>query len=672
MTWIRRTRLSAGIVLGVVALVAPIAALSGPASAATTPGPNTPEPVASGISAAALPGASVFGTTPADTPETVSFVLKERNVGSLQAQAQQGFRHYLSTSQFARAYGQTPANISALTGYLGKFGITSDVYADGVDVSTTGTAGEYDQALSVSQNQYHVPQQAGGDGLSPIPAQTVHGTGQSPLLPYRLSNFVLSILGLTNYGPYGSQAVHVNTGLVKPQSGSSNACLALTGPPDGCNLPQNFASNYKLDGLYAKGANGSGQTIAIVTLAALDQGAPEYFWNNIAHIPSTGRTVTVNNVDGGPGAPSDAAGSGETDLDVEQSGGLAPGANVIVYQAPNTDSGFADAFFSAASDNIASTVSASWLESETYLESAILSGQEAATYEAAFDEAFLEMAAQGQSGFIAAGDWAAYTATVDIGTTNLSVGVSPDSPYITAAGGTTLPWTGTVTGPDGSAPVTVPAQRTWGWDYLWQPVATANGESLEASAESQVIGSGGGFSQIEPTPAYQQSVPGTHNFHAVQYLTPTDYTTVAPGLVEPSAWNFNPTPSVTTGYGNGRAVPDVSTDADPYTGYLLYEPSFAGVSQPVLQGGWGGTSFVAPQLNGSTAVIDSYLGHRVGFWNPSIYSAAVSHNSPFTPLTQASTSNDNIYYTGNPGEPYNEGSGLGYPNLTALASDFTR
>ena len=43
------------------------------------------------------------------------------------------------------------------------------------------------------------------------------------------------------------------------------------------------------------------------------------------------------------------------------------------------------------------------------------------------------------------------------------------------------------------------------------------------------------------------------------------------------------------------------------------------MGQPVLQGGWGGTSFVAPQLNGSTAVIDSALGHRVGFWNPSIY-----------------------------------------------------
>jgi hypothetical protein len=44
---------------------------------------------------------------------------------------------------------------------------------------------------------------------------------------------------------------------------------------------------------------------------------------------------------------------GETDLDVEQSGGLAPDAKVIVYQAPNTDSGFADAFFDAASQNLA-------------------------------------------------------------------------------------------------------------------------------------------------------------------------------------------------------------------------------------------------------------------------------------------------------------------------------
>ncbi len=658
-----------GLALGAMAIAVPIAAGSGQA-AASGPGPNTLVPVQPGISAAALPGASPFGSTPPSTPETVSFVLREQKLPQLEAAVEAGITRFLSVRQFASEYGQSQANVAQLQAYLGQYGISTQVYADNVDVVATGTAGEFDEALSVKQQQYHVPRLPGRDGLRPIPAQNVHGSAQSPMLPYRIAQYVLAVLGLTNYGPFGSQAIHTDTSLLKPQSSSSNSCLALTGLADACNLPSNFAANYGLDPLYRKGATGSGQTIAIVTLAALDPGAPQYFWQNIAHVPSSNRTVSVVNVDGGPGAPSDASGTGETDIDVEQSGGLAPDANVIVYQAPNTDYGFADAFFDAASQNIASTVSASWLESETYLQAAIAAGEESPAYEAAFDEAFLEMAAQGQSGFIAAGDWGAYTATVDLGTTNLSVGVSPDSPYITAAGGTTLPWSGQLTGPDGTATVTVPAQRTWGWDYLWQPVASITGESLADAAESMVIGSGGGFSTIERTPSYQQDVPGTSDYHAVQYLTPTDYQTIVPGLTEPTEWSFNPAPGVTQGRGFGRALPDVSADADPYSGYLLYEPSAVAAGDPELQGGWGGTSFVAPQLNGSTAVIDSYLGHRVGFWNPSIYADAIGPSSPFTPLEDSGTGSDNIYYTGNPGQPYNEGSGLGYPNLSQLAADY--
>jgi len=166
-------------------------------------------------------------------------------------------------------------------------------------------------------------------------------------------------------------------------------------------------------------------------------------------------------------------------------------------------------------------------------------------------------------------------------------------------------------------------------------------------------------------------VPGIGVYAAVEYLTPTDYVTL-PGtnLEEPTNWTFNPTPRVSYGYSSGRAVPDVSADADPETGYLLYAPSFAGVGQPVLQGGWGGTSFVAPQLNGSTAVINSYLGHRVGFWNPAIYAFATRWNNPFSVLGAVGTGSDNIYYTGNPGSVYNEGSGLGFPNLSELAYDF--
>ncbi len=56
-----------------------------------------------------------------------------------------------------------------------------------------------------------------------------------------------------------------------------------------------------------------------------------------------------------------ASGSLETTLDVEQSGGIAPGANIIVYQAPNTNQGFIDLFAAAVNADSAETLSASWI-----------------------------------------------------------------------------------------------------------------------------------------------------------------------------------------------------------------------------------------------------------------------------------------------------------------------
>jgi kumamolisin len=666
MIRMRKTRLAAGIVLGAGVLITPLATASS-ASAAT--GPNTLTAVAAGVDAADLPGATVFGTTPPSTPVTVSFILQMRGEASLGAAVEQGIptSDYLSVRQFAAQYGQSASNIGALTSYLAGFGITTTVYPDDLDVVANGTAGDFNNALTITEEQVHVPAQQGG-GFGPSDhEQTVYTNNSQPLLPYRLASFVTAILGLSNYGPYDSDLAKP-AAQDKAQSSSSSTCVAEFGLTNGCHLPQDFAKMYDLNPLYRR-ADGSGQTIGIVTLAAVDPGpagyayAPDYFWSNIADVTRTG-TLTVDNVDGGPGAASADSGSGETDIDIEQSGSLAPGANVIDYQAPNTDYGFADAFFTAASQNIASGVSASWGESETNLVAAIRSGEESAGYQQAFDEAFLELAAQGQSAFVSAGDYGAYTAAEDIGTTNLAVDEPGDSPYVTVCGGTSLPGTTYLSGPDGTATATTTANRIWGWDYLWAPIAQVTGDPLATVAEGETIGGGGGFSTLEPEPSYQRGVSGTNSFHAVEYLSPTDYQTVAPGQVEPTEWNFNPTPTVTTGYGTGRVLPDLATDADPQTGYLVYGASVGGLNE------YGGTSFVDPQLNGSTAVIDSYLGHRVGFWNPVIYSAAAVGSHVFTQLNSAGTSNDNIYYTGNPGAEYNEGDGLGQPDLASLAGVF--
>ena len=176
----------------------------------------------------------------------------------------------------------------------------------------------------------------GNRRLSGIPAQNVHGTAQAPLLPYRLSNFVLAILGLTTRlqrRPRG-KADHE---AAKPQSGSSTTAWRPSACLTAATCRPTSRSMYNLDGLYNDGATGSGQTIAIVTLAALDQGAPQYFWSNIAHVTRTG-SLAVDNIDGGPGAPSAASGTVETDLDLEQSGALAPGANVITTRRPTPTS----------------------------------------------------------------------------------------------------------------------------------------------------------------------------------------------------------------------------------------------------------------------------------------------------------------------------------------------
>jgi subtilase family serine protease len=116
----------------------------------------------------------------------------------------------------------------------------------------------------------------------------------------------------------------------------------------------------------------------------------------------------------------------------------------------------------------------------------------------------------------------------------------------------------------------------------------------------------------------------------------------------------------------------VSTDADPETGYLVLYTFGDSVnpSAPPSVEQFGGTSFVAPQLNGVTAVYDSVLGRRVGFWNPSIYKFAKGPQSPFTPLDTPGTTNDNLFYSGTPHNLYNASTGLGVPDLAKLEQDF--
>jgi kumamolisin len=649
-----------------VCALATMVATAGAARSAAVPGSEARPGIVPG-SGPVPAGSRTLGSASAATTERVSFILKARGLRQLELAVESGRdRGYLSARQFADTYGQPAASVSALTAYLARYGIATQPYADRLDVSATGTVAQFDAALGTTQENYLTPAVPAAGGRQAIAAQTIHAPLRPAALPPAIARFVLCVLGLDNYSAV------TTSDLTDP--------LEDVGPgvkvaANNMQPPAAFARDYGLDPLYARGYDGAGQTIGIITQASVDPQVPEYFWQHILHMKVPANRITLVNVDGGAGPVSLANGSEETTLDVEQAGAIAPAAHIDVYQAPPSVNGFADAFYTAASQDAAGSVSASVAISETQIAENIARHRWPVAFTHALDQAFLELAAQGQSTFAAAGDNGAYEASDDAGTTNLSVQSPADSPFVTAVGGTTLPGTVTVTAANGAVTkLTVPAQRAWGWDYVW-PLWKDFGATSEAQfAEGKVtgadvlVGGGGGYSADEPMPSYQQATSGTRQFRAVQYLTPTEYKTID-GLNLPTAWAFDPVPPVTAGTGSGRAVPDLSASADGLTGgYEVYDPQFPG--KPIQ--GRGGTSFVAPQLSGAAAVINSYLGRRTGFWNPAMYRFASQPGSPFTPLGATGTSNDNLYYTGTPGQVYNVGTGLGVPDLFRLAEDFAR
>ena len=91
----------------------------------------------------------------------------------------------------------------------------------------------------------------------------------------------------------------------------------------------------------------------------------------------------------------------------------------------------------------------------------------------------------------------------------------------------------------------------------------------------------------------------------------------------------------------GRNLPDVSFNADPYTGYIILYTS--DVNGPEVLAG-GGTSFVAPQLNGVTALLSQSLhGARLGLLNYPLYALSLTgqaykgSHAPLHVITMATT-----------------------------------
>ncbi|HEX3766227.1 MAG TPA: S53 family serine peptidase [Kofleriaceae bacterium] len=596
----------------------------------------------SAIGAPLVAAATDLGPTPAADTVTVSLVLKIQHPEALEAFVALSqepllptYHRFLSVNQFADLFAPSRSDIANITRFLKGFGITvNEVFADRLLIKATGTADAFNQAFSADM---HDVKENG---------KRFHRHHHNPIIPVLFRDLLISVEGLNNEPKFAHRhhSVTANSPLtahppVLPKSGA-----IATGVP-GSFTVGDTANMYNINPLYAAGVDGTGRTVGIVTLAGFDPADAFTYWNLIG-LSVASNKVTQVHVDGG-GEISAEAGTGETCLDVEQSGGLAPGAKMVVYDAPNSDAGFIDLFYKAASDNVVDTMSCSWGLAEAFLFPEVV-GVDNRPQMIAFHQAFLEAAAQGISVFAASGDSGAFDindAFNDPVNNVLTVDHPANDPAITAAGGTTTPFT--LNAGPGTPDLVVAKEQVWGWDFIEAYLV----QFVDPSLLHQLFpsGGGGGVSTFWPVPFYQLGVKGIRKTEPNQSIIFDDGSGAGPQDLLDLPANFA-----------GRNVPDVSLDADPFSGYLLFSSRDGG-----LLSGFGGTSFVAPQLNGIMALVGQANGnHRLGLINPMLYrfKRQVGANAPLVDITAG----DNWFYNGIPG--YEPGAGLGVLNVANFSA----
>jgi kumamolisin len=612
--------------------------------------------------------------TEGTTPFSITIALRLRDLDeaeklliALHTPGDPQFHQFLTARQFAARFAPTDADVAKIAAALGRYGLTVE-RTTATTLKVTGLPADMERAFSISLHSYEVP------AHDNAPGYTFHAPLTRAIIPAEILPSVAAVVGLDSRPSFRPASRTVPSSL---KMAGSAAQTTTTPDPPGYWTPIDFADYYDVQPLYGRGVTGSGRTMGIISLAAFTPSDAFAYWSAIGLSVNPDRLRIVN-VDGGPGAPSDASGSGEPTGDVELAGGVAPGANIIDYQAPNTGQGFIDVIAAAIEANSAETISICWydpwewfanLENDPVTDP---STGRTVGFAQAGHELFVRAAIQGQTVFVAAGDGGAYNQNLynsDFGCSSLPYSPSnPNScnlildvaypasdPAITAAGGTTVPAQLEFCGNEACTPpnydVNIQHERVWGWDYLDGYCETYGLDPIACGIFP--VGGGGGVSIMFSEPFYQFGVPGTQLSQPGQVWEVGTAVAAELGSPGPPCCSYYALPA----YYRGRNVPDISANADPYTTYVIYYTS--SVSGFGIYPNAGGTSAVAPPLNGVAALLGEYLHGRLGLLNFPLYRLALTgqaYRRAYPPL-HAIADGDNWFYHGRNG--YSPAAGLG-------------
>jgi kumamolisin len=593
-------------------------------------------------------GAVDLGLAPQAEVRTVTLSLAPKDVAAMEAYAaatadpaSPDYGRFLTPAEFGARFGQDATSHAQVVNFLGAQGLAvTRVYRNRLLITAQGTNA---QLAAVFGSPIHAFEASGETYEAPLGTTDV---------PVQLAGLVTAVHGLNARPLVRSNArVRPEAGVgaddAAPTTNAPTPQAAATATP-GHYTTADLAQQYNITPLYQAGITGAGKIIGIATFGEYDQADAYAYWNALG-LQVNRQRITDVVVDGGPraGYGLGSEGAFESTLDIQQAGGVAPGAAIRVYLGPNTTAGIIDTLARAVDDNVVDTLSMSWGLPE------LASGAAANN---AMHTVFVQAAIQGIPVIVSSGDAGAYDVNSHRNkrpypdcTTLLSVDAPASDPLVLAAGGTTLPLTRRT--PD--AAVTVTQERAWAWDYMRDAVVKYDGQAAYYDRYFPV-GGGGGVSVGWARPNWQNGLAGVANTAPGQRLLCKSAVLNKPGT------GYQPVGGGLPAHFAGRNLPDVSLNADPYSGYLLY------------MGGWrtgvGGTSVVAPQLNGIFTLIAAARNGRVGQIQPRLYAAFKAKGyGPGSPF-RAITAGTNFYYASKAN--YNPATGLGSLDVANLARAF--
>jgi kumamolisin len=408
---------------------------------------------------AVLPGSEkapfiqAAGETPAPAGAKITVSVVVRRKAPLKVTNRTG-KQRLTHAQYRQSHAADPTAVKLVRAFAKEFGLTVAPDSPGPErrtIKLTGTIANMQNAFGVTL--VHTAH----EGAS---YRVREG---SITLPAELVGPVEAVLGLDDrpqaqphfrvYGEAGNASARAaqGGGFASPHAGANTSFT-----------PPQIAALYQ----FPPNASAAGQTIAIIELGGGYRTADltTYFKSIGQKTPKVSAVL----VDGAKNSPTTAnSADGEVMLDIEVAAAVAPGANIVVYFAPNTDQGFLDAVATAIHDtkNKPSVISISWGAAESNWTAQAM---------AAFDAACQSAAALGITITAAAGDNGS-TDGVTGGQNHVDFPAS--SPHILACGGTKLQGSGS----------------TISSEVVWNELTNNEGAT------------GGGVSNVFPLPPWQAS-----------------------------------------------------------------------------------------------------------------------------------------------------------------------